>query len=203
MGRMQTFPGDGSGGLMTEEEWNEHLEQSARELPERDPALWASAQNAMANREEWEAEACAEAQRSQAKLALRSKAMRAQEDLEMAEVEMHLAQCYARRGELLRQAHAWPREDQHCEKCGHRFNYDVNGEPKKQPDWCDPRKRLCDDEGNGNPFCVAMQAKQKRAKKQLKSKNKPARKPVNGHSATSQSSRRGATTRASVQDPSI
>ena len=52
MARVQTFPGDGSGGLMTEEEWDEHrCAQRARELPERDPALWAIAQNAMANRE--------------------------------------------------------------------------------------------------------------------------------------------------------
>jgi hypothetical protein len=108
---------------MTATEWDARCAQTAQELAERYPDLWAIAQNALANREQWEQERRAEEHHAKEAIVSRQHTQKTLEELETARTADLRAQCYARRGELLREAHRLRRQEQHCEKCGHRFNY--------------------------------------------------------------------------------
>ena len=83
----------------------------------------------------------------------------AKEECTIAQIRLNAALLYQKRGELLRQAETIRRQEQHCERCGHQFNYDTYGKPKKPADWCRPDKRLCNKKSKGtfNPDCLASQ----------------------------------------------
>ncbi len=83
----------------------------------------------------------------------------------IAQIRLDAALLYQKRGELLRQAETIRRQEQHCERCGYRFNYDTHGKPKKPADWCRLDKRLCkrNSKVTSNPDCLASQEQERKS----------------------------------------
>jgi hypothetical protein len=82
---------------------------------------------------------------------------------------------YTWHGEMLRQMHLLRRQEQHCGRCGYRFNYKADGNLKHENDWCRSDKRYCD-KSNGQQSCLDLQKAQEAAnrrehRKALKSTN--------------------------------
>lgn len=80
------------------------------------------------------------------------------------EWEVERQRWYAWHGEMLRQIHLQRRQEQHCELCGYRFNYKVDGDLKHKNDWCRSDKGRCDD-SNGQQSCLDLQKAQEASKR--------------------------------------
>ena len=86
-------------------------------------------------------------------------------EYDIAQMRLEAALLYQKRGELLRQAETTRRQGQHCEQCGHLFNYDTHGKLKKPADWCRPHKHVCKNSRNStdNPDCLSRQEQERKA----------------------------------------
>jgi hypothetical protein len=82
---------------------------------------------------------------------------------------------YMRQGDMLRQIHLQRRQEQHCELCGYRFNYEDDGKPKPEKAWCRFDKRHCDT-NTGQDSCLEQQKAQVAATRRA---HRKALKPTN------------------------
>ena len=103
--------------------------------------------------------------------ARRAQSVRSNTALDEARWALEDTRKYEAAGALLRANAQRRRQEQHCEKCGFRFNYAADGTLVPKPKWCDPRQEYCNAD-LGMSFCVTWQANDEKAHKRQNAKRR-------------------------------
>src|SRR5262245_40794846 len=119
-----------------------------------------------AKQEAWEAAQQVEAERMQSWHEAHERRLDIALLNERKRLNLEEAKAYSALGESRRAAWRLRRQEQHCELCGHRFNYNKDGSLKPEHEWCPVNQTKCNKSSakdNANPDCLRFQEAQRKA----------------------------------------